>query len=316
MLDIDEEIVKEFKEEALDLLQKGETNLLALEHGASKPDYDSLLRVFHNIKGGAGMAGMALLQSQMHALETLLAKYKEKHAIPRQEISVFLEGIDKAKKLLSGKVIPFEPKREMVEAVSKTSVASSIQAGESKKVIEMETKRALERGVCLISRDSERISLVKRVLAPLRLSLVVYDSMEGFVGKTRRGTTSLMIVDHASRAVPPEELLAEIRTCDKSILFITLCHQTQPADPSLQLKIFSQIPADDIERLLLPSCHYAIKYGALLALHQKMIHFIMSQFADLDDFLKISGNEDLRRQITTDLQSLFESRRQILRWGS
>lgn len=312
MLDVDEEIVKEFREEALDLLQTGETNLLALEHGASKPDYDSLLRAFHNIKGGAGMVGMALLQSQMHALESSLAKYKE-NTIPRQEISVFLEGIDKAKKLLSGKVIPFKPPRKTVEAASKTSLAPSIQAVESEKTIELETKRVLERGVVLISRDSERISLVKRVLAPLHVSPAVYDSMEGFVGKTRRQTTGLMIVDHASRAVPPEKL-AEIQMRDKNLLFVIICNETQRADPLSDLKIFSKIPVGDIERLLLPSCRYAVKYGELLALNQKMIHFIMSQFADLDDFLKIGGNEDLRRQITTDLQNLFESRRQILRW--
>ncbi len=103
------EEINEFKAEALELLDDAERSLLALDAGALlKNHYDSIFRVFHSLKGGAGMLGLTPVQSHMHQLETQYQKLKGTESIAKELITYFLKGVDAARQLLEGKNISFD----------------------------------------------------------------------------------------------------------------------------------------------------------------------------------------------------------------
>lgn len=100
--------LEDFKAEALDLLEVAEKNLLALDLGAEfRPAFDATFRVFHNLKGAAGMMDLTDLQAHTHELENLLIKFTDAPAIPKVYVDLFLRGIDAARSLMNGEKTPF-----------------------------------------------------------------------------------------------------------------------------------------------------------------------------------------------------------------
>lgn len=93
-------MTKEFRasfiEEALELLNQLETDLLQLE-GNPENSYiiDSIFRIMHNLKGNAGMFGFDKVQNLTHEFESLYDRIKEgKLKISGEIIEVTLKGKD------------------------------------------------------------------------------------------------------------------------------------------------------------------------------------------------------------------------------
>lgn len=100
---INEDDLKEFRQEGAELLEVAEKALLSLEDGADyKTQYNAIFRVLHNLKGAAGMMKMLDLQAYAHVLETELVSQKEKDSLTSDQIDYFLKSVDTAKKMLCG----------------------------------------------------------------------------------------------------------------------------------------------------------------------------------------------------------------------
>ena len=103
-----EEDLKEFKVEALEILDGAESKFFSMESGGDyRSLFDSVFRTFHNLKGASGMMELHVLQAHVHELETILMGFKEQDSIPKNYISLFLRGIDGARSILDGKEIQF-----------------------------------------------------------------------------------------------------------------------------------------------------------------------------------------------------------------
>jgi two-component system, chemotaxis family, sensor kinase CheA len=123
------EELQEFKTEALELLDTAEKSLLKLDEGAAfEPEYNSIFRTFHNLKGAAGMMEFVALQSHMHALENILTKFKETGIIPKEYIDLFLRGVDATRSILDGKEISFSFEVSGAEPAEKPVVAEVKEA--------------------------------------------------------------------------------------------------------------------------------------------------------------------------------------------
>lgn len=89
---------EEFKSEILEMLDRAEKALLELDQlpvgQTSTSLYDEAFRVYHNIKGAAGMMEWNELQHHVHQLENILMSYKETSLIPKHLIGWFLKGND------------------------------------------------------------------------------------------------------------------------------------------------------------------------------------------------------------------------------
>jgi two-component system, chemotaxis family, sensor kinase CheA len=91
----------EFRIEATELLESAEKSLLLLEQGEDfKTHFDTLFRVFHNLKGASGMMGLLDLGQHMHQLENTLNGLQQVGAVSKEQIDGFLQGVDKARALL------------------------------------------------------------------------------------------------------------------------------------------------------------------------------------------------------------------------
>ena len=72
---MNDEILKEFFNEAFELFEEAETALLEIEKDIDfDKNFNCLFRAFHSIKGGAGMFELTVIQSHMHYLENLLSE--------------------------------------------------------------------------------------------------------------------------------------------------------------------------------------------------------------------------------------------------
>jgi two-component system chemotaxis sensor kinase CheA len=78
--------LREFKQEANDLLDQAEKALLAVDRGGSfSEQYDVIFRVLHTIKGASGMVEMNDVQSHFHQVENALVKLgKDAHPTHEQ----------------------------------------------------------------------------------------------------------------------------------------------------------------------------------------------------------------------------------------
>ena len=103
-----EQDLQELKAESLELLDAAEKSLLALDQGAKfGPNFDSVFRAFHNIKGASGMMEQTRLESHTHQLESLLMEFKTKGSIPKNYLNLFLRGIDASRAILDGEEVTF-----------------------------------------------------------------------------------------------------------------------------------------------------------------------------------------------------------------
>ncbi len=98
-IDSDQELLREFFSESLELLQDIEQGVLVLEEKpGDKNTINSIFRAFHTFKGGAGFLHLAALGELAHELETLLdAVRKGELSINREIIESILAGGDALK---------------------------------------------------------------------------------------------------------------------------------------------------------------------------------------------------------------------------
>jgi two-component system chemotaxis sensor kinase CheA len=72
-----DEVLKEFLVESLELLDKVERDLVALEKGASKDKLAAIFRGIHTIKGTCGFLGFGRLEALTHTGENLLGRLRD-----------------------------------------------------------------------------------------------------------------------------------------------------------------------------------------------------------------------------------------------
>lgn len=114
-----EQDIKEFKTEALELLDVAERSLLSLDDGEDfRSCFDAIFRSFHNLKGAAGMMEMLPLQAHMHELENLLMRFKDASILPKKYVTCLLKGADCARALLMGESVDISWTPEAVETES------------------------------------------------------------------------------------------------------------------------------------------------------------------------------------------------------
>lgn len=127
-LDIDNAIKHEFIQEAIDLIDELEINLIALEKSPSAYEaMETLVHITHTIKGSGYAAGFDDFSSLAHVLEELLQLVKSKEASFDKDVSdALFDGVDKLK--------------ESVQDLNH-SFAAVCDFGEAKKRIVKEIKR-------------------------------------------------------------------------------------------------------------------------------------------------------------------------------
>lgn len=111
------EVRKLFFEESFESLNNMESSLLDLDVGGfNKEEINSIFRVIHSIKGGAGIFKFDDIIEFTHTLETLLDEMRnEQHVISQSLIDILLNTVDVTRMMLQGVLDDTEVDSETVQ---------------------------------------------------------------------------------------------------------------------------------------------------------------------------------------------------------
>jgi two-component system chemotaxis response regulator CheY len=104
MIDLDDELAKDYLAECSEHLSDIEADLLVIEKGGAAIDEELLNRIFraaHSIKGGAGYFELVKIRELAHHLEDVLVVIRSRTVIPTPErVRVLLEATDRLRELV------------------------------------------------------------------------------------------------------------------------------------------------------------------------------------------------------------------------
>jgi two-component system chemotaxis sensor kinase CheA len=100
----DPEMIKDFTENAAELMQSLDEQVLILESNpTSKETIEEIFRAAHTLKGAAGMFGYKAIERVMHRMENYFDRVRKGQVVADSDaIDVVLRGIDLLKVLMSG----------------------------------------------------------------------------------------------------------------------------------------------------------------------------------------------------------------------
>jgi chemotaxis protein histidine kinase CheA len=108
MIFSDEEL-EEFRKEIVEYLVDAEAQLNHLQKGGNFQEYfDSLFRLFHNIKGSAVLLSITPLHKHMEEILTLFQKVKYLPKVTPEILAFFVKAIGVSSEMLEGKPVTFD----------------------------------------------------------------------------------------------------------------------------------------------------------------------------------------------------------------
>ena len=308
--------IQEFIVEATDLLEQAESNILDIAGGRDfKSHYDSAFRVFHSLKGGSGMLGLNALQKHMHAVENILSSLKTKQNFSQEECNFFLQSIDGARLLLAGQEIHFKyeiesqtkaestaptPKAEKPVLVPTSSVASSTPAPEAKRKI---------RGTTVIVDDEPDIlEALSAMMEIAGFECLAFTDAHEAVEACKKNPPDVILTDLRMPKMSGLQFLAAIRkfNADVPVIIVSGFITAEALMDAIQRGVFSAVEKPFNQIALTNIALAALRQHQVYKMFRRGLHLLLYQFADLDDFLKANGKEDVAETTRNEINQLME----------
>lgn len=327
-LDLDEAELEEFKIESAEILDEGENSLLAIDRGESFTEhYDAIFRLFHSLKGAAGMLGIDPLQSLMHNLENSLTITKDVGGMQKDQITFFLDGIDIARQLLDNR----EPDKTIGEfpsggGESQTSNEALDQAQTPNEVPAEQSTDSATQEQATKSSVEDSLGLIYIVDDEETILSILHDEIEGAgfsVQSFLRPADLLTAIGSKKPDVilsdikMPEmtglELLSKIQALDPDLPLILLSAYVDTPDllDAIQHGVFSVVQKPFEPPEIIHQLKIAAQRNQTTKLLNRTIDLFMFQFPELDEFLRSQGKEDMGNSIRHDLMLILEQRRKL-----
>lgn len=314
-MSLDESDLKEFRLEAEEMLEDGEKRLLAIEKGEPFADhYDAIFRVFHSLKGGAGMFGLSELQTHMHRLEEIFQGQKSQHSISRELNSIFLAAIDASRALLRGESIAFSfPPMTPDQNHSKEapSPPEKIQFTSEKKIL-MESKQS--RGLIYLIDDEEPVlTLLKEELELSDYKCQTFLTAGPLFEAIKKTPPDLVLTDMKMPELSGMDVLREVKKIepDLPVVFVSGLLTKDLLIKSLSLGVYAAIEKPIDERFFLSIVSGAVKERRLIRMLNKSINLILYRFADIDEILAQYGRDEVRKSLKKDVDQIIAFRKEL-----
>lgn len=327
-----EEEVAEFTTEAEDLLDQAEKSLMALDKGANfKEHYDAIFRAFHSIKGAAGMMEIVPLQKHMHLLENILVEQKQKPNLEKGYIDLFLRGSDGARTILENRELGEFNYDVAGAAVKSAPIASEplMKLSESPLPIKNEVvsepaqvSHQIERQpfsdkphgkVVVVDDEPDIVQLLESILVEAGFEVRTCIHSELAMDLIKAFKPNAVMTDLSMPKVSGLQLLQQIVQHDPDIP-VTFISGNVTKDflvEAVKTGIFGVIEKPFNFGRVIEACHQAVNRNLLSKLVSEGINLLMYQFADLDQYLKAQGKEDVRKLISSEITNLVEQRRRM-----
>lgn len=311
--EIDDEMIKEFKEEAAELLEDAENGLMALVKGAEfQSNYNQIFRSFHSLKGGAGMFGLIEVQGHLHQIETQFESLNGEGSITESQIDYFLNSIDVAKSLFLGSKVDFN----YDEFGNETRASSPVEVIEKKieKKIEEKSKKNKKILIYVVDDEVEILDIYVQFFKEKdEFEIKTFENPKEILDEINIKMPNLIISDYKMPEMSGIELLQKIRKVDRDIplIFVSAFLDYKTMSEALSFGAFDFISKPMDINIVFKTCRNAFHKYQLLKLLNRSINHILYQFSDLDEFLKESGKEDLRKALKYELEQIIEQKHEL-----
>lgn len=299
---------KEFLLECQELLDAAESDLLTLDQkGNFDQVYASVFRVFHSLKGGAGMFGLKDLNHHMHLLENQLTQCGQKKLMSHHEISFFLKGIDGAKKLIQGEKINFNYEdfapKENSEAVQTTPLVNN-----NVKAIKNYIGHAL-----LIDDEKEILEILKDTLEGANIKVTTFSSPFEAMSSFKSVNPDIVLTDMKMPEMSGLEVLKQVKKIDPEIpvIFVSGFLDTKTLIDSINCGVYGAIEKPFKESNIITLATTGLKMSKMHKLLTRSINLMLYQFADLEDLMKSKGQTHQIKLLKDELQLLLDFRKNI-----
>lgn len=291
---------EEFNLECSDLLNQAESDLLSLEKSTTfYKTYSAIFRVFHSLKGGAGMFGMQELNQHMHQLENDFTLCGARKVITSDEVSYFLKGVDAAKKILKGESVSFNFDNFTQKKV------------EAKIIPVLKSKQ--DGQVMIIDDEPEILEILVDILSKSNLEIITFTSPELAMKDFKKINPDVVLTDMKMPQVTGYDILQFIKknNPDIPVIYISAHLEKNNLLKSISLGLFGAIEKPFKENEVLSITLSALKISKMLKLLGRSINLMLYQFADLEDFMKQNGRLHQAKLIKNELETLINYRNDI-----
>lgn len=322
-IEMTQEEVQEFVVEARDLLDTAETDLLALDKGEPfQSHYDSTFRVFHSLKGGAGMLGLLALQAHMHKLENILSATKSRGSMTKAEISLFLRGVDGARKILDGESIEFvydiESATTKPQSEAKASTPPVAPAPQKSEPAEPRQKSigpdtASQGTIFIVDDEPDILDILQSILVSAKFEVRCFSDASILLQEVKKSPPDAVFTDMKMPGLTGMDVLKGVKQVDQDIpvVFISGYLTKDLLLEALASGVHAAVEKPFNESNVLTIAHNAIVLSQTTKLLTQSVNLVMYQFSDLEKFLKAQGNEDVRKTIRAELDQLMRQKRAL-----
>ncbi len=320
---LDETEMDEFIVESEELLDSAEDALLNIENSDDyTPLYNSTFRVFHSLKGAAGMANLTYLQSYMHVVESFFQK-KEETGLTNDELTFFLKCVDEARLILRGDTsipIPTSCGGSTTEAAPTEAApteaapteAAPTEASEPVNVIPEDDKNSAGT-IWLVDDEEDLLDIYSEKFESAGFKTVSFADPLEVLKKLDLYTPDLILSDFKMPQLNGLELLEKVRVKNQSLPFI-MCSgflDKETVIKSLELGLFAAIDKPPTDEQLLFLATNAITQYKSNKLISKLVNFLMFQYSELEASLSKKGDHKKVRALKKDLKDLLQQRAQL-----
>lgn len=317
-LDFSEAEVEEFKIEANDLLDQGEAALMELDKGGNfKTLYNSIFRVFHSIKGGAGMLSLNALQDHMHKVESIFSDAKNSDALNKDQISFFLKGVDAARKIMSGESVTFDYAATGAEKgdkpLTQTAPKTETPAATASAAPTPSTKKLSPFHVYAIDDEPEILEILKSLLVDAGLLCTTFEKADELYAAVQKQRPEVVLSDMKMPKVSGVDVLKKIKSIDPDlpVLFLSGYLTKDILIESLEEGVAGAIEKPFNESNLINMVTNSARQYRMIRLLNQSINLILYQLSDLEDFLKANNKEDVSATIRRDFEMIVSQRRML-----
>jgi CheY-like chemotaxis protein/HPt (histidine-containing phosphotransfer) domain-containing protein len=321
-VDFTEDEINEFKFDALEMFDGAERDLLALDRGGDfKVTYDSLFRVFHSLKGAAGMMALVALQEHLHRLESLLVQCKANAGVLLPNINFFLDAVDASRKILNGERVDFsyelpaptssEPQPSKVTGKPPVKSAAAAAAESiAPDTINTQIPHVL---AYVVDDEKDIVEYVEEVLSFAKVQVKPFLLPEALLAEVKKHPPDVVLTDMMMPKMTGMELFREIRKIDSEIplIFVSAHLSKKVLLDAIASGVFAAIEKPFQDSTLITQCLAAGRQHQLTRLLNRSMKLLMYQYADLDDFLASTGRHDIRANIRSEIEKLIYLRRQL-----
>lgn len=289
----DNGLLEEFIYEASELLDEAEESLLAIEKEENlQESYNSVFRVFHSLKGSAGMIGFEVVQKHMHLVEDRFEQYSEKLSELSGVATFFLDSVDHCRLLLDGQVAEFnysiQAEFNKENPTAKVDIKATVQLKRNEVFI-----------VDILSPEIREEEVFKNLTSHVQFNLI--EDLNTYFKKRQYFYSSALVLKGSDY----EEIKGRVKDDVPFILY----GSTDKLDSNILLdNIQEQLP----EYVLSAFSHSKLMMRSLLLI-EKSIKFIFYQYNDLEQYLLKDNRTAARESIKEEVQNIITSRGELFK---